>query len=333
MAIRCIFSRQPRQVYQEVCLHHKIKIVNKGRWDVYFPDYGKTFQQEMDQLQANNNHQLIAGIGGCHYMTSKRSLWVIQEKAYGRKKASELLPATYLIDEDHDRELLFSKFEKTKILLKGKQQKRKGLQLAHSWIDIKRAARKGNIIAQELLENIFSIDCHRLQLRMYLLLIAQNGLIKAYLYNNGKCLYSLNRDNMTLHDYIQTEQPFGDSPLPFSLLELRQHIKQDFKHLHLKIKNNLTSCLNGCLKYMGYQTNLWQNKTFQFFGVDYIMSPELKPFLLEINKGPSLKAKDGKDLRLKKELITDCFIQVGIINQRMSSEFEYLTEYQHKAFN
>ena len=53
--------------------------------------------------------------------------------------------------------------------------------------------------------------------------------------------------------------------------------------------------------------------SFQLYGVDVAINQDLKPMVMEINKGPDLTAKDGRDKELKINLGTDILKSVGLI--------------------
>jgi hypothetical protein len=52
---------------------------------------------------------------------------------------------------------------------------------------------------------------------------------------------------------------------------------------------------------------------FQLYGVDVAINNKLNPIVMEINKGPDLTAKDGRDKDLKIALSTDILKSVGLI--------------------
>jgi hypothetical protein len=53
--------------------------------------------------------------------------------------------------------------------------------------------------------------------------------------------------------------------------------------------------------------------TFQLFGADIIFTNSLHPYLLEFNKGPSMKYMNNRDKMMKLKLTEDIFKQVNII--------------------
>ena len=53
--------------------------------------------------------------------------------------------------------------------------------------------------------------------------------------------------------------------------------------------------------------------SFQLYGVDVAIDSELRPQIMEINKGPDLTAKDERDKRLKINMCKDMLKSVGLV--------------------
>ena len=52
---------------------------------------------------------------------------------------------------------------------------------------------------------------------------------------------------------------------------------------------------------------------FQLYGVDVAIDDQLKPSIMEVNKGPDLSAKDGRDREVKLGLSKDILKSVGLV--------------------
>ena len=52
---------------------------------------------------------------------------------------------------------------------------------------------------------------------------------------------------------------------------------------------------------------------FQLYGADIAINDNLSPFLMEINKGPDLSAKDERDRNVKLKLSEDILKSIGLI--------------------
>jgi hypothetical protein len=76
--------------------------------------------------------------------------------------------------------------------------------------------------------------------------------------------------------------------------------------------------------------NIYQSKniegsiTFQLFGADVIFTKDLHPYLLEMNKGPDMSARDEIDEIMKNEVQTDMFKTVGILPNNDTNSFYLL---------
>ena len=73
---------------------------------------------------------------------------------------------------------------------------------------------------------------------------------------------------------------------------------------------NISECLSSHV----YQSdNLLNTTSFQLFGADVIFDNNLKPYLLEFNKGPDMIPRDEQDKIMKKRVQEDMFRIVGIL--------------------
>ena len=73
--------------------------------------------------------------------------------------------------------------------------------------------------------------------------------------------------------------------------------------------------------------NLYQSKninssiTFQLFGIDVIFNKDLHPYLLEMNKGPDMTARDDIDKIMKNTVQQDMLKTVGILKNDNNNSF------------
>ena len=75
-------------------------------------------------------------------------------------------------------------------------------------------------------------------------------------------------------------------------------------------------------QYLGKLHHLKNNRSFQLFGVDYMITNDLHPFLLEINKGPEMKPKDYRDRIMKTKLNKDMLNVVNMIELDNINQFQ-----------
>ena len=72
--------------------------------------------------------------------------------------------------------------------------------------------------------------------------------------------------------------------------------------------------------------NLINNITVQMFGIDIIFDNNMKPYILELNKGPDMVPKDDKDKKIKYKVELDMlelFNLVTINDKKYNNGFKY----------
>ena len=70
--------------------------------------------------------------------------------------------------------------------------------------------------------------------------------------------------------------------------------------------------------------------SFQLYGADIAIDNELKPLLMEINKGPDLSAKDERDKTLKLKL---CYDMLNSVNLLPDNNNEFITVFEQININ
>jgi hypothetical protein len=101
-----------------------------------------------------------------------------------------------------------------------------------------------------------------------------------------------------------------------NLTNNEKYIKQNYSHI--KLSEYIFSQIYSQLKLI-FQTfeeivgNNSYGLNFQLYGVDVAINQDLKPLVMEINKGPDLTAKDKRDKELKLNLCNDILKSVGLI--------------------
>ena len=62
-----------------------------------------------------------------------------------------------------------------------------------------------------------------------------------------------------------------------------------------------------------------ENQMFQLFGLDFVFTDKLIPYLLEMNKGPQMKYMNNNERTMKMTIIKDLFNKVGVVNVKNNS--------------
>ena len=314
-----------------------------------------------DVNNGNNGVLKIFGIDGCDRIASKNYLWKLLVAQFGRKNASQIMPLTYQVADEHEMKLFQKEFstDKTYILKKNIQQK-KGIKLMRGNLDkIKKTAQKDNYkVIQTYLSNPFLIERRKVNLRVYLVVICypasmfertflndnhqsllnnhqvnkNHTITKYYLYNEGKCIYTnsdYRSDNITDEESHLTSVNLDTSIYnthPESFADLNNYLgSRRFNQVWSQIIHIMRQTAVATQKHICHYQNINQAIRFQLFGGDIILGMDnnkIKPYLLEFNKGPSMKYLSPKDEEMKTQLFTDLFCLANVTCQEKCNNGE-----------
>lgn len=296
----------PYGLFNDILIQNNIK--PSEHFDLYIPCNYTHCEKEIISLfqKQNYKNKFFFMIDGCDYLAGKDALWSITEQKYGREISSTILPNTYLLP----KQLSSFIFDKNKrYILKKNIQRKEGIKITNNFQEINNAHKEDFKIVQEYIDNIYCFKNHKINFRLYILIISRYGKTKYYLYNNGKCIYankplkpnsneteeqitSIHLDTNIYNKFPLTTKEFG---------AINQNWEKTFKH----IQNNLSKLLKAFKHYITQNENLKKNISFQLFGTDIILNDQMYPYILEFNKGPSLIPVNQKDKMLKSNLLKD----------------------------
>ena len=330
--------------------YHVNRINDPEKCSLYIPcGYNNVEMELFDISQKHfNNSTIIYGIVGCDKIVSKRNIWMILERYYGRNNATILMPLTYVTDnEEHMYELNKNHKIGMKYILKKNLQRKKGLKITNSLSDMNNALNDDYKIIQKFIRDPLLINGRKLNIRIYIIIIQEKTITKIYLYKAGKCIY-------TNKNYVDNEYDFDNDDFernitsynldnkiylknPLLLEDLRKYLNSsnNLKNINIDNENNLLDDENKILlgnklinniniliqkvckpikpEVCKNYENIKDNTCFQIFGGDIIVDTNLKPYLLEFNKGPSLKTDLKRDYIMKEGLIEDTFKLANVI--------------------
>ena len=181
-------------------------------------------------------------------------------------------------------------------------------------------------IIQKAITNLYLVKNRKINLRLYVLIKCQNQVKQMYLYNKGKCIYtqkevaSSNTNTMDKEQHLTSHNldPSIYKTYPETLEDLYYHMKQNddsYKLLFKNIKKMFKDVFKAVQGQICNSRRLNDNMTFQLFGADVIFNKELHPFLLELNKGPSMRFVTDTDKEMKLQLLEDVLYNVGVLTQ------------------
>lgn len=306
-------------------------------WVIYFPCSYNWIKKEISKINPTNKDQRIFIVNNADELTSKNNLWKNLVYKYGRDIASQLSPVSYILTDKNDMDLFEKEYDPSKIyILKKNIQRQEGLLITQNKHEIKKASNDMYAVVQELLQDPYLIDGRKINMRIYLLLVCQNNEISAYVHREGFMYYTkvpfkkgtIDNDHNITTGYIDREV-YEKNPLTHS--DFRKYLDdpdRECTYPELQIKNYgyLLSAIVFNRIYVLLQkvvlavshticqgSHLQPYITFQLFGADIAIDDQLKPKIIEVNKGPDLGVKDDRDSNVKHNVVNDIFKILKII--------------------
>jgi hypothetical protein len=319
--------------YKAAFKNTELNRIPSGEWDMYHPCGYNFIEQELKKVRPKNDKQTIFGISGCDFIVSKNGLWELVSKYYGREKALTLLPNTYILYKPHEMELFKKEYSPSKMyLLKKNIQQKKGIHITNNMDDIMKGYQNNFKVVQEYVKHTYLIDGHKVNLRIYLLIICRHGKLKAYVHSIGKCIYTKKKYKGNFKS-IDPEEHLTSvgldvnmyNTMPETLEDLRVRIgKSQYDLLLNRIHRNLLYVVTAAEHKLCQLINIRNNLSFQLFGLDYIFDDQMHPLLLEMNKGPDMRGKTEIDYKNKVKVLEDTFSMVGYNKENGTSDNGYI---------
>ena len=313
---------------------------DNSNWNVYVPCGYNNVENELLQIQVNNNNKegskYIFGINGCDSIVSKNKIWESLVNCYGREKASTFMPESYVLHNKNDMKDFQKVFNPQHIyILKKNVQRKEGLKLTNNYNEISNAWKENYRVVQRYLTKLYLINKRKVNLRVYLLVVVNKGIVSFYVSNLGKCIYTKKEYNHNDFDFESNITSYHlDMTVyeknPRVFIELFSYVdsQENNPKAGQKLSENiltLMSKISECLSKNIYQSsNIKNTVSFQLFGADVIFDEQLHAYLLELNKGPDMIPRDDMDKSMKKRVQEDMFRTVGLLpnNKKQNVFFE-----------
>ncbi len=321
-------------------------------WELYIPCGYNFVEHELPTIQLSDvpSQLYIFGINGCDKMVSKNNIWSTLKKHYGFDEASQIMPASYVLEDRDDMALFKRDYQKDHIyILKKNVQRKEGLKLTKDYDFItKTAASQEYKVVQTYMRNLYLINGRKVNLRVYLLIVLQGDQRRFYISTLGKCIYTNKKYNdndfdfeSNITSYHLDMSVYKDHPRTFE--ELRTYIQlawlaegqqrsaatwagsrqehdpqkdPNAPSLFFVKMNQKLQKMCSALSHEFYQSENIRSRnaiSFQLFGVDVIMNDQLEPYILEVNKGPDMSGRDDVDKKMKYTVQAHMFEKVGLI--------------------
>ena len=291
----------------------KNNIYKSSDWDVYIPCGYNNVENELKTINTTRNNQIIF---------SKNNIWTLLSNNFGRKKASTIMPETYVLNNSNDMKKFTIDYDPNqKYILKKNIQRKKGILMTNNLSQILNSKNQGYKVVQKYLSDIFLINKRKINLRIYILIKCINGNISAYMHTQGKCIYT-NKDydpkkldfESNITSYNLDLDIYKINPL--TLEDLKKYFQEnnfDYNQFFNKKIEIMKLTIQASSKQLCQLKSLSDNVMFQLFGVDIIFDNNLNPYLLEFNKGPDMSPKNDIDRIIKTKVQEDMFDLVNLI--------------------
>ena len=300
-------------------------------------------EKEIEELENNGINEnmykkniRIFMLNNTDHLVSKLLLWRYLKNFYGPKIASTLLPFTWDLTQNEDIEQFKKDYDTNKVYItKNNHQRQQGLKI-HTDLQSILDMRNKHLLVQELLQNPYLINGRKINLRVYVLVIRDhNGNTKVKVFNDGFLYYTKDLfipntssfENNVTTGYID-RKVYEENPL--TIIDFKNYLdnpNRTFTNIERYILENYNIKLSEYIFSLIYKQiglifqvyeNIVGNKNqgvnFQLYGVDVAIDDNLKPMVMEINKGPDITSKDERDGQVKRKLSEDILKSVGLIN-------------------
>ena len=247
-------------------------------------------------------------------------------------------------------------------IMKKNLQRQEGLHITSSIDEIIENKGVYNL-AQELLTDSYLINGRKINLRVYVVVVCNRNRRQVLVFDDGFMYYTKNlfnpndgaRDSHITTGYIDREV-YVRSPLTLKEFQryldlpvnLKYHPKSESRKLNIaeqKIRKNgqkistvvfdridtlirdtfeaFTDCTCRPILKKDINNPIYTDYNVEIFGADIAIDQDLRPKLMEINKGPDLNPKDERDSKVKKALVNTVFKLVGLTDENVSKTDNY----------
>ena len=329
-------------------------------WDLLFSITAKA----MLAAEVLRPGQVVSIVPGFLCITRKTSLVRSLRASYGDELAFQIVPRTFKLPEELDEwsACMNSQPSSSSItplwMLKNNKQRGEGLRLVRAGDEAMgavfetthRPGLEGMLLyrwylAQEYVSNPLLIGGRKSGIRVWVLVPdSPSSGFRVYLHRNGLVLFSDAKYDMELDGdgkQSQSDQrrmlrghvtnfAQNENGQVWNLDRLKSHLgQQAFKRVWDQIERSVALAFVAALPRVNEvqsQMDLPPRSCFQYFGLDFLLDTNLKPWLLEVNATPSMKVEHedpGVERMIrgqKLQVVRDIFSMLSISPSRFNQQ-------------
>lgn len=292
-------------------------------YDIWIPCFTRSNLMSLEfQSLPNAEKKAAFMVHGQEALSRKDQVWKWLERKYGNN-AKKIMPQTFLLKDKNDViKFLNNTSPSKKYILKKNIQRQRGLKIVNS----NKAVREINnnhskyTIIQEFKENPFLLNGRKVNLRIYMAILCKNQTMDSYAHKKGFVYYTAKKYKQGSSNHSrQITSGFLPRSIyaknPLTLEEFATEIGKQGKNydeLYEKILELLRKTVKATTPAMCTSDGPKIKSSMQLFGVDIFLDSDLTPYIMEINKSPSLDSKDSRDGNLKQEVVQDLVCLAGL---------------------
>ena len=323
---------------------------NKRHSKDYFYKYLSYFKQNY----LNHTENFILDFNGWHgVLDNKVRLWINLKNSYTRDIANKFMCKSYLLPGD--KELFMRDYRNNnKYILKNSfGGARSALKITKSYDEIlehfndlsidssncidavEHSKRKYNIV-QVFNEPEFMIKGRKVGLRLFLVIIIKDGVLKGYIYKDGSTFYSIKKynknetgiDSNVVGCSSYTTDFIEKYNLPDTFIDFKKYINNDQKinNFEKKLKEYVNMIISSNLNDINSFREYKNINTYSIYAMDIEFDKDMNPSIYEANYYFSRrdKLKNNRFVILK-QLITsmynDIYVKMGYSNNDIINGF------------
>lgn len=333
------------QVYLDVLKEYGIEETSNNDWLLYFPCTYNDSDDEIKKVTPTSPNQRIFIVNNSDSIASKSNLWKNIVVKYGRDKAKLMSPISYVLYDNNDLELFKNEYKPENLyIMKKNIQRQEGLKLTSDKDEILNGFKQDYVVAQELLQDPYIVNCRKTNMRFYVLLICQNNEISLYIHKEGFMYYTkMPFVKNTLKMWSNVTTGYIDRWIyhinPLTHEDFRQYLDNPNRELidpekdlleqnkiiseevFSRIYNLIKEIIIATDKNICNESKLKDYISFQLFGADIALDDKLNPKIMEFNIGPNLATHDGRDSEIKHAIVRDIFKTIKIVPDNIDNGF------------
>ena len=296
---------------------------------IFMPSAYDLINYEISLMKkTKNNYYYI--INNIDLLVGKNFMWDKLYRYYG-KDVYKISPSSYIPRDTFSIERLKKDYKNGKLYIAKKNlQRQEGIEIINDKNVLFKLMKDEEVaIIQELLQNPMTIDGHKINLRVYVLIIINNDDCNVYVYNDGFMYYtpkkfvinSIDKDVNITTGYID-RKIYESNPLTHK--DFMEYLDKNGNNSN-EVKQNILNLIKNVLK--PYTKLFVDSQAFrdsiqyQIMGADVAIDDKGDAQIMEVNKGPDLGGKDERDTTLKLSLVEHMLEIVGILPMSESNEF------------